>query len=99
MTNYKLRIKLQSFDKIRLSVTVTRISAILKKNCYSFIGPITLPTKIRRYCLLRSPHVNKTSREHFEIKTYKKFLDIFSKTYYNLKFFILSGVDIQILKL
>nr|YP_010117079.1 ribosomal protein S10 [Pteridomonas danica]QPM99316.1 ribosomal protein S10 [Pteridomonas danica] len=92
-------IKLQSFNITRLIITVTRICAILKKQKCNFSGPISLPTKKRKYCLLKSPHINKTAREHFEIKIYKKILKIFPKLYINLNFFFPSGVDLKIFKI
>ena len=64
------------------------------------VGPIPLPTKRRIYCVLRSPHVNKDAREHFEIRTHKRIIDVYSpseETMKNLRSLDLSaGVDVEI---
>jgi small subunit ribosomal protein S10 len=64
------------------------------------VGPIPLPTKRRIYCVLRSPHVNKDAREHFEIRTHKRLIDLYSpseQTMDNLRNIDLSaGVDVEI---
>ena len=64
------------------------------------VGPIPLPTKRRIYCVLRSPHVNKDSREHFEIRTHKRLIDVYSpseQTMENLRNLDLAaGVDVEI---
>ena len=64
------------------------------------IGPIPLPTKLRRYCILTSPHVNKDAREHFEIRTHKRIIDVYKPldtTLENLrKLDISAGVDVEV---
>lgn len=81
MTNkkfQKIRIRMQAFDAKTLNtccqkliLTAEQIKAIVK-------GPIPMPTKKRIYCVLRSPHVNKDSREHFEIRIHNRILDIYT---------------------
>nr|YP_011006123.1 30S ribosomal protein S10 [Dictyotopsis propagulifera]WAM63127.1 30S ribosomal protein S10 [Dictyotopsis propagulifera] len=79
MSQKKLRIILQSFSCQTLNESCSKIrNSLLSKNTnILFAGPISLPTKKRSYCVLRSPHVNKDSREQFEIRRYKKIIDIF----------------------
>jgi len=64
------------------------------------IGPIPLPTKLRRYCILTSPHVNKKARDHFEIRTHKRIIDVYKptmETLENLKELDFSaGVDVEV---
>jgi ribosomal protein S10 len=63
-------------------------------------GPIPLPTKLRRYCVLTSPHVNKDARDHFEIRTHKRIIDVYqanASTIENLKRLDLSaGIDVGV---
>ena len=96
----KTRVKLESFDHKLLTIAcdslidgISSINGIAK-------GPIPLPTKRRIYCVLRSPHVNKDAREHFEIRTHKRLIDLYSpseQTMDNLRNIDLSaGVDVEI---
>lgn len=93
---HKVFIKLQAFDPKQLIITITRIALFFKKRSYILSGPIALPTKKRIYCVLRSPHVNKDSREHFEIRTYTKILKVFASSFLNIKFFIPSGLKLKL---
>jgi small subunit ribosomal protein S10 len=72
----KFRIFLKSFKNILIDNSVENIKKNLLDTTCKFSGLISLPIKIKRFCVLRSPHVNKDSREHFEIRIYKKFFDI-----------------------
>ena len=80
MSKKKLRIILQSFNHNLLNESCKTIGMVVSKQPLDldikFSGPISLPTKKRSYCVLRSPHVNKDSREQFEIRRYKKIIDI-----------------------
>nr|YP_009694240.1 30S ribosomal protein S10 [Hapterophycus canaliculatus]AXU40658.1 30S ribosomal protein S10 [Hapterophycus canaliculatus] len=78
MSNEKIRITLQSFNHLVLNECCKKISDVLTndKSVLKVAGPISFPTKKRSYCVLRSPHVNKDSREQFEIRRYKKIIDI-----------------------
>jgi len=76
----KIRIKMSAFDVKALSLSCNKIITAVKLDNSKLKGPIPLPTKKRIYCVLRSPHVNKDSREHFEIRVHKKVLDIFPTT-------------------
>jgi len=71
-----IRVKLKSFDAKLLDKSVTKIVATTNRSGAKVAGPIPLPTHIEKYCVLRSPHVNKTSREQFEIRTHKRLIDI-----------------------
>jgi small subunit ribosomal protein S10 len=72
----KLRITLKSFDSQLLNISCKNFIKIFQNTESKIAGPIALPTKIKRFCVLRSPHVNKDSREHFEIKFHKRIIDI-----------------------
>jgi len=73
----KIRIKLESFDPELLKIACDEIIEKIKVTEAKIIGPIPLPVKKKIYCVLRSPHVNKDSREHFEIRKYSRLLDIY----------------------
>jgi small subunit ribosomal protein S10 len=72
----KIRIRLKAFDHRLLDQSVKDIVIKAKRTGASIAGPIPLPTKIHRFCVLRSPHVDKRSREHFEMRIHKRMLDI-----------------------
>jgi small subunit ribosomal protein S10 len=76
-TNAKIRVRLESFNHELLVSSCQKIVKILENTQLNYIGVIPLPTRKRIYCVLRSPHVNKDSREHFEIRTHKRILEIF----------------------
>eukprot|EP00210_Caulerpa_lentillifera_P002791 g2666.t1 len=76
VTNKKLRIKLKSFDVPPIRDAVDMILAAARETGAKISGPIPLPTRRRLYCVLRSPHVNKDSREHFEIRTHSRLIEI-----------------------
>jgi small subunit ribosomal protein S10 len=73
----RIRIRLQSYDHKLLDIACKQIMDEVAKTQSKVVGPIPLPTKKRVYCVLRSPHVNKDSREHFEIRVHKRILDIY----------------------
>ena len=72
----KFRILLRSFDNDLLNLACQQLRPTLTKTEGKVSGVVSLPTKIKRFCVLRSPHVDKDSREHFEIRIYKRFIDI-----------------------
>lgn len=78
MVEKKLRIILQSFSSLNLSDSCNQIInlVLIESPNSQLSGPISLPTRKHSYCVLRSPHVNKDSREQFEIRRYKKIIDI-----------------------
>lgn len=96
----KLRIGLKAYESILLDESCTKIVEVLKETKTQVVGPVPLPTKRRIYCVLRSPHVNKDAREHFEIRTHKRIIDIYApseQTMENLRSLDLAaGVDVEI---
>jgi small subunit ribosomal protein S10 len=76
-TNAKIRVRLESFNHELLVSSCQKIANILQSISLNPIGVITLPTSKRIYCVLRSPHVNNDSREHFEIRVHKRVLEIY----------------------
>ena len=76
-TNAKIRVRLESFNHELLNSSCKKIVEILKNTPLDSIGVVALPTKRRIYCVLRSPHVDKDSREHFEIRVHKRILEIY----------------------
>nr|UPY84353.1 ribosomal protein S10 [Gephyrocapsa oceanica] len=96
----KLRIALKAYETSLLNDSCTQIINAVETGGVKAIGPIPLPTKRRIYCVLRSPHVNKDAREHFEMRTHKKIIDIYKPTddvMENLrKLDLAAGVDVEI---
>jgi small subunit ribosomal protein S10 len=76
-TNAKIRVRLESFNHELLNSSCKKIVEILQNTSLDSIGVVALPTKRRIYCVLRSPHVDKDSREHFEIRVHKRILEIY----------------------
>jgi small subunit ribosomal protein S10 len=72
----KIRIKLRAYDHRVLDKAVSIIIDAIKRTGAEVKGPIPLPTKIRRYTVLRSPHINKDSREQFEIRIHRRLIDV-----------------------
>ena len=77
MTGSKIRIRMESYDHQALDVSAREIVDHAKRTNVKVSGPIPLPTRIEKYCVLRSPHIDKKSREQFEIRTHKRIIDIF----------------------
>jgi small subunit ribosomal protein S10 len=76
-SNQKIRVRLESFNHELLNTSIQKISEIIRDTGVYKAGVASLPTDKRIYCVLRSPHVNKDSREHFEIRTYKRIIEIY----------------------
>ena len=76
-TNAKIRVRLESFNHELLNSSCKKIVEILQNTPLDSIGVVALPTKRRIYCVLRSPHVDKDSREHFEIRVHKRIIEIY----------------------
>jgi small subunit ribosomal protein S10 len=100
MISQKIRIKLNSYDHRLLDQSVKDIIKTVKRTGSKVVGPIPLPTKISRYTVLRSPHVDKKSREQFEIRVHKRLLDILEPTMDTInalmKLELSAGVDAEI---
>ena len=75
--NEKIRVRLESFNHELLNTSCQKIIDITHSNNVDKVGVVSLPTHKRIYCVLRSPHVNKDSREHFEIRIHKRILEIY----------------------
>lgn len=100
MQKQKIRIRLKSYESKLLQLSCEKIIDIASTTGTLTMGPIPMPTKRQIYCVLRSPHVNKDSREHFETRTHKRIIDIYdpsSKTIDSLmKLDLPSGVYIDV---
>ena len=100
MPKQKIRIKLKAFDHRILDQSAEQIVEAAEQTGAKVAGPIPLPTRIKKFCVIRSPHVDKDSREQFEIRTHKRLIDILeptSKTVDALtRLNLPAGVDIEI---
>jgi len=100
IANQKIRIRLKAYDHKQLDQSAMEIVATARETGANVAGPIPLPTVINKYCVLRSPHVNKKSREQFEIRTHKRLLDILEPTQQTvdslMKLDLAAGVDVEI---
>lgn len=100
ITNPKIRIRLKAYDHKLLDQSANEILETAKETGAKVAGPIPLPTVINKYCVLRSPHVDKKSREQFEIRTHKRLLDILEPTQQTvdalMKLDLAAGVDVEI---
>jgi small subunit ribosomal protein S10 len=100
VTTTKIRIRLKAYDHRLLDQSATEIVDTAKRTGAHVAGPIPLPTRINKYTVLRSPHVDKKSREQFEIRTHKRLLDILEPTQQTLdalmKLDLSAGVDVEI---
>ena len=96
----KLRISVKSYESNSLDNACVKIVDAVKASGIEAIGPIPLPTKRKIYCVLRSPHVDKDSREHFETRTHRRIIDIYSPSAKTIdalmKLDLPSGVDIEV---
>ena len=96
----KIRIRLKAYDHKLLDQAVGEIVESARRTGASLAGPIPLPTRINRYTVLRSPHVDKKSREQFEIRTHRRLLDIVEPTPQTvdalMKLDLAAGVDVEI---
>ncbi|HZL21427.1 MAG TPA: 30S ribosomal protein S10 [Polyangia bacterium] len=96
----KIRIRLKAYDHRLLDQSTGEIVDTAKRTGASVAGPVPLPTKINKFTVLRSPHVDKKSREQFEIRTHKRLLDILDPTQQTLdalmKLDLSAGVDVEI---
>jgi small subunit ribosomal protein S10 len=98
--NTKIRIRLKAYDPKLLDQSATDIVDTANKTGAKVVGPIPLPTMINKYCVLRSPHIDKKSREQFEMRTHKRLLDILEPTQQTvdalMKLDLSPGVDVEI---
>ncbi len=96
----RIRIRLKAFDHAVIDQASADIVRTAEKTGAQVSGPIPLPTKTQRWTVLRSPHVDKTSREQFEMRTHKRLLDIVDPTPQTvdalMKLDLAAGVDVEI---
>ena len=100
MSDQKIRIKLKAYDHKLLDWSVGEIVETTRRTGAKVIGPLPLPTVRNRWTVLRSPHVDKKSREQFEIRTHKRLMDILEPTPETvdalMKLELAAGVDVEI---
>ena len=100
MENQNIRIRLTAFDHRVLDQSAREIVSTARRTGAQVRGPIPLPTRIERFTVLRSPHIDKKSREQFEIRTHKRLLDIIDPTPQTvdalMKLDLAAGVDVEI---
>ena len=80
MSKDRIRIRMEAYDHRVLDESARKIAETAKDTGARVVGPIPLPTRIERYTVLRSPHIDKKSREQFEIRTHKRLIDICEPT-------------------
>ena len=97
----KIRIKLKAFDHRVLDASATQIAETAERTGARVSGPVPLPTEIKKFDILMSPHVDKDAREQFEIRTHKRLIDIVDPTQKTMEALmelnLPSGVDLQIM--
>ncbi len=100
MESQNIRIRLKAFDHRVLDQSTAEIVGTAKRTGADVRGPIPLPTRIEKFTVLRSPHIDKKSREQFEIRTHKRLLDIVDPTPQTvdalMKLDLAAGVDVEI---
>ncbi len=100
MATQRIRIRLKAYDHNLLDQSVRDIVGTAKRTGARVAGPIPLPTEINKFCVLRSPHIDKKSREQFEIRTHKRLIDILEPTQATVdalgKLDLSAGIDIEI---
>ena len=100
MDNQNIRIRLKAYDHRVLDNSTKEIVNTAKRTGAQIRGPIPLPTQIEKFCVNRSPHVDKKSREQFEMRTHKRLLDIVDPTPQTvdalMKLDLAAGVDVEI---
>jgi small subunit ribosomal protein S10 len=96
----KIRIRLKAFDHVLLDQAASDIVRAVEKTGAQVSGPIPLPSKVERWTVLRSPHIDKKSREQFELRTHKRLLDIDDSRPQTMdaltKLELPAGVDVEI---
>ena len=100
MSDQRIRIRLKAFDHLLIDRSATEIVETAKRTGARVKGPIPLPTRTERYTVLISPHANKDARDQYEIRTYKRLMDIIDPTDKTvdalMKLDLAAGVDVQI---
>ena len=96
----KIRIRLKAYDHHIVDESARKIAQTVLRSDATIKGPIPLPTNIHRYCVIRGPHVDKDSREHFEIRIHRRLIDIVDPTPKTvdslMRLDLPAGVDVEI---
>ena len=100
MADHNIRIRLRAYAHKLLDKSAQEIVSTVRRTGASVRGPIPLPTKINKYCVLKGPHIDKKSREQFEVRTHKRLLDIMEPNQGTIdalmKLDLSAGVDVEI---
>ena len=100
MAKQTIRIRLKAFDHRVLDLSARQIVEAAEQTGAQVAGPVPLPTQIKKFCVIRSPHIDKDSREQFEIRTHKRLIDILDPTSKTIdiltRLSLPAGVDIEI---
>ena len=100
MARQRIRIVLRAFDHRVLDLSARQIVQTAEQTGAIVVGPVPLPTRVQRFCVIRSPHIDKDSREHFELRTHKRLIDVLEPTAKTLETLsrlnVPAGVDITI---
>lgn len=100
MPKQKIRIKLKAFDHRLIDQSVAQIVEVAERTGATVVGPVPLPTRIQKFCVIRSPFIDKDSREQFEMRTHKRLVDILDPTSKTIdaltQLNMPGGVDIEI---
>jgi small subunit ribosomal protein S10 len=100
MARQKIRIRLRAYDHRILDQSAVMIVQAAERTGAAVAGPVPLPTRIEKFCVIRSPHIDKDSQEQFEIRTHKRIIDILEPTSKTvdalMRLQLPSGVDIEI---
>jgi len=100
MPKQTIRIRLKSFDHRILDQSAAQITETAEQTGAQVAGPVPLPTRIQKFCVIRSPFIDKDSREQFEIRTHKRLIDILNPTSKTIEALtrlnLPSGVDVEI---
>jgi small subunit ribosomal protein S10 len=100
MAKQKIRIRLKAYDHEIIDQSAKKIVETARRTGATISGPVPLPTDRHLYCVIKSPHVNKDSREHFEMKVHKRLIDILDPTPKTvdslMRLDLPAGVDIEI---
>ncbi len=100
MPRQKIRIRLKAYDHRILDQSAALIVEAAERTGAGVAGPVPLPTEVKKFCVIRSPHIDKDSREQFEVRTHKRLIDILDPTSKTvdalMRLQLPSGVDIEI---
>ena len=100
MARQRIRIRLKAYDHRILDQSAQQIVETAERMGAKVAGPVPLPTRIEKYCVIRGPHIDKDSREQFEIRTHKRLIDILDPTQKTISALmslnVPAGVDIEI---